>query len=115
MDNWLPAHRKADGKNGSYVMGYHTRADLPFQFALAETFTVCDSCHCSVFGPTAWAKTAFILNYDENDGLFDHTSVLQLLEKVTGVTEPNISQWRRKTFGDLTQEPGHRPRVPRGH
>ena len=22
--------------------------------------------------PKLWAKTAFILNYDENDGLFDH-------------------------------------------
>jgi phospholipase C len=99
--------------------------------------------------PEVWAKTAFILNYDENDGIFDHvpplvppagtpnefvrgrpigsgfrvpciivspwtaggwvcsepfdhTSVLQLLEKFTGVTEPNISDWRRHTFGDLT-------------
>jgi phospholipase C len=52
MDSWLPAHRKADGKNGPYVMGYHTRADLPFQFAPAEAFTICDSYHCSVFGPT---------------------------------------------------------------
>ena len=33
---------------------------------------------------------------------FDHTSVLQFLEKFTGVREPNISEWRRKTFGDLT-------------
>ena len=33
---------------------------------------------------------------------FDHTSVLQLLEKFTGVQEPNISDWRRQTFGDLT-------------
>jgi phospholipase C len=33
---------------------------------------------------------------------FDHTSVLQFLEKFTGVTEPNITDWRRKTFGDLT-------------
>jgi phospholipase C len=24
------------------------------------------------------------------------------LEKFTGVREPNISDWRRKTFGDLT-------------
>jgi phospholipase C len=99
--------------------------------------------------PDVWAKTAFILDYDENDGLFDHvappvpsagtplefvhglpvgggfrvpcvivspwttggwvcsqtfdhTSVLQLLEKITGVREPNISEWRRRTFGDLT-------------
>jgi phospholipase C len=52
MDQWLPAHRKADGENGPYVMGYHTRADIPFQFALAEAFTICDAYHCSVFGPT---------------------------------------------------------------
>lgn len=52
MDNWIPAHRKADGVNGSYVMGYHTRADIPFQFALAEAFTICDAYHCSMMGPT---------------------------------------------------------------
>lgn len=292
MDNWLPAHRKADGAKAPYVMGYHKRADIPFQFALAEAFTICDGYFCSVMGPTwpnrmywmtgmidpegreggpliknktirggfrwpsyperlekagvswkiynqpnsrdsenkpfnvlqhfaayrqaptgsplrirglspdapdqfeqdarndklptvswlmptstesehpdrmpaagaafvarkieaiaanpeVWAKTVFILNYDENDGLFDHvappvpprhtpgefvngvpigggfrvpciivspwtaggwvcsqpfdhTSVLQFAEKVTGVAEPNITAWRRKTFGDLT-------------
>ena len=36
MDNWLPAHRAADGANGPYTMGYYTREDIPFQFALAE-------------------------------------------------------------------------------
>src|SRR5580698_5576311 len=41
MDNWLPAHRKVDGKDAPFVMGYHTRADIPFQFALAEAFTIC--------------------------------------------------------------------------
>ena len=287
MDNWLPAHRKAEGEKAPYVMGYHTRADIPFHFALAEAFTLCDGYHCSVMGPTwpnrmywmtgtidpdgqfggpliandaikggfrwttyaerlekagvswkvyqqkdnygcnmlenfkafqqadrnsplykrgmvrqaadafeqdalndklptvswiiptgaecehpdympaagaafiarklnaiaanpdVWAKTAFILNYDENDGIFDHvpppvppagtpqefvhglpigagfrvpciivspwtaggwvcsqpfdhTSILQFVEKMTGVREPNISEWRRKTFGDLT-------------
>jgi phospholipase C len=286
MDRWLPAHRAADHHNGPYVMGYYTRQDIPFQFALAEAFTVCDNYYCSVMGPTwpnrlywmtgtvnpqgnhggpvianvaakpytwttyaerleragvswkvyqqidnyhcnvlelfqqfrhakpgeplydrgmtrggafdfeddarhdrlptvswiiptsyqsehpdympaagadfvaskieaiaanpeVWAKTVFILNYDENDGIFDHvppptppagtpdefidgfpigggfrvpcliispwtvggwvaterfdhTSVLQFLEKITKVTEPNISDWRRQTFGDLT-------------
>ncbi len=33
---------------------------------------------------------------------FDHTSVIQFLERFTGVREPNISDWRRATFGDLT-------------
>jgi phospholipase C len=287
MDNWLPAHRKAEGKKAPYVMGYHKRSDIPFHFALAESFTLCDAYHCSVMGPTSpnrsywmtgtidpegkfggpmisndtikggfrwktyaerledagiswkvyqqqdnydcnvleffhafqkaerdsnlynrgmvrepqgkfeydaindklptvswiiptslesehpdympaagaafvaskinaiaanpevWAKTVFILNYDENDGIFDHvappvpppgterefvrglpigggfrvpciiispwtaggwvcsqpfdhTSVLQFLEKFTGVQEPNITDWRRKTFDDLT-------------
>jgi phospholipase C len=52
MDNWVPAHRKADGRNGPYTMGYYTRADIPFQFALAEAFTICDAFHCSFLGPT---------------------------------------------------------------
>ncbi len=298
MDNWLKAHRKADGPNGPFCMGYFKRDDIPFQFALAEAFTICDGYHCSVLGPTwpnrmywmtgtidpeghhggpmirnrdnkfrwtpyaqrleaagvswkvynqpldknvdtqmtdtpghypfnmlghfeqfyqspadsplrikgmkadsykefaqdclndrlptvswimpprfasehpdhmpaagaafvaktidaiaanpaVWAKTAFILNYDENDGLFDHvppltppigtpgefvngepigsgfrvpciivspwtaggwvcsqpfdhTSILQFCEKITGVRELNITAWRRRTFGDLT-------------
>jgi phospholipase C len=286
MDKWLHAHRKADGVNGPYCMGYYTRSDIPFQFALAESFTLCDEYFCSVMGPTwpnrmywmtgtidpdgigggpvthnaappggytwktyperleeagvswkvyqqednydcnmlenfkafqqaskgsplytkgmlrgqegtfeydaindklpavswiiptafqsehpdympadgaafvaskidaiaanpdVWSKTLFILNYDENDGIFDHvvppvardgtahefvdalpigagfrvpcilispwttggwvcsdvfdhTSVLQFLEKFTGVGEPNISEWRRRTFGDM--------------
>jgi phospholipase C len=52
MDRWLPAHRKADGQNGPYCMGYYNRDDIPFQYALAEAFTVCDSYHSSVLGPT---------------------------------------------------------------
>ncbi|WP_329416108.1 phospholipase [Streptomyces sp. NBC_00704] len=52
MDRWMPAHRTADGADGPYVMGYYTREDIPFQFALAETFTVCDHYFCSVLGPT---------------------------------------------------------------
>jgi phospholipase C len=290
MDRWLPAHRKADlahGVNGALVMGYYEREDIPFHFALADAFTVCDAYHCSVLGPTwpnrmmwmtgtidpggrnggpitvnektpggyrwttyperleragvswkvyieiddyelnmlelfaqypqapddsplyrngiatcqtgqfesdaregrlpavswiipnatacehpayrpadgakfiadrinavaanpqLWAKTVFIITYDENDGLFDHvvpplppygepgefvggepigggyrvpciivspwtvggwvaterfdhTSCLQFLERFTGVREPNITGWRRRTFGDLT-------------
>lgn len=123
--------------------------------------------------PEVWAKTAFILNYDENDGffdhappptpavgtalgqstvettgevyhgepiglgprvplivvspwtkggyvnsqLFDHTSVIRLLEARFGVAEPNISPWRRAVCGDLTSvfdfaAPGAAPALP---
>jgi len=30
------------------AMGHYARADLPFQFALAEAFTLCDAYHCAV-------------------------------------------------------------------
>ncbi len=33
--------------------------------------------------------------------VFDHTSILRFLEKVTGVQEPNISAWRRAVCGDM--------------
>jgi phospholipase C len=99
--------------------------------------------------PETWASTVLLVNYDENDGYFDHvvapfpeagtpdefvdglpigmgarvpmtvvspwsrggwvdsqvsdhTSVLRFLERVTGVTEPNISAWRRTVSSDLT-------------
>lgn len=52
MDNWIPAHRRSDGNRGLYTMGYLTRADLPFYYALADAFTICDGYHCSMFGPT---------------------------------------------------------------
>lgn len=34
------------------TMGYFDRSDLPFYYALADAFTVCDAYHCAVFGPT---------------------------------------------------------------
>ncbi|WP_035868957.1 alkaline phosphatase family protein [Kitasatospora cheerisanensis] len=34
--------------------------------------------------------------------VYDHTSVIRLLEKRFGVAEPNISPWRRAITGDLT-------------
>jgi phospholipase C len=34
--------------------------------------------------------------------VLDHTSLIRLIEARFGVTEPNISAWRRATSGDLT-------------
>jgi phospholipase C len=39
-------------QEGVATMGYYTRADLPFYYALADAFTICDNYHCSVMGPT---------------------------------------------------------------
>jgi phospholipase C len=37
---------------GEEAMGYFTRADIPWQYALADTYTVCDHYFCSIQGPT---------------------------------------------------------------
>jgi phospholipase C len=47
MDAWTGA----DGA-GPYSMAYQVRADVPWQMALADAFTVCDGYHCSVLGAT---------------------------------------------------------------
>lgn len=39
-------------KKSPKTMGYFDRGDLPFYYALADAFTICDAYHCSVFGPT---------------------------------------------------------------
>lgn len=45
MTNW-PDHKKP------HAMGYFTEADIPFQWALANAFTLCDAYHCSFQGGT---------------------------------------------------------------
>ena len=53
MDAFITAHLAADGdSNGPVTMGYFTRKDLAFYYALADAFTICDGYYCSVLGPT---------------------------------------------------------------
>ncbi|OQS08631.1 phospholipase C, phosphocholine-specific [Chromobacterium violaceum] len=44
-DGWIAA-------KSSLTMGYFTRADIPYHYALADAFTLCDHYFCSVQGPT---------------------------------------------------------------
>jgi phospholipase C len=60
-DNWLPAHLAADGtSHGPYTMSYYEQQDIPFHFALAENFTICDAYHCSLLGPT-WPNRMYLM------------------------------------------------------
>ncbi|GAA2233904.1 phospholipase C, phosphocholine-specific [Kitasatospora cystarginea] len=45
MNKWVAA-------KGERTMGYFTRADIPYQYALADAFTLCDAYFCSLAGPT---------------------------------------------------------------
>ena len=55
MDSFARVHTESayEGPTqGTLTMGYYTRADLPYYYALADAFTLCDGYHCSVMGPT---------------------------------------------------------------
>ena len=45
MNRWIAA-------KGEQSMGYLTREDIPYQYALADAFTLCDAYFCSLAGPT---------------------------------------------------------------
>jgi phospholipase C len=70
MDGWLSTHLASDGEiNGSYTMGYFTREDIPFHWALAESFTLLDNYHCSVLGPTDPNRLVWMSGTNDPQGL----------------------------------------------
>ncbi|QPP07839.1 phospholipase C, phosphocholine-specific [Streptomyces bathyalis] len=60
-DQWIPA-------KGTGTMAYLTRQDIPFHYALADNFTVCDAYHCSMIGATDPNRFYMWTGYTGNDG-----------------------------------------------
>jgi phospholipase C len=60
-DQWLPAKTTT-------CMAYMERADLPFHYALADAFTVCDAYFCSMLGPTDPNRYYMWTGWEGNDG-----------------------------------------------
>jgi phospholipase C len=64
--SWATQHRAWHGgllnawqhaKGGPTTMGFLTRDDIPFYYALADAYTIGDAYHCSVLGPTGPNRT----------------------------------------------------------
>ncbi|MFI9803404.1 phosphocholine-specific phospholipase C [Streptomyces sp. NPDC052301] len=60
-DKWVPA-------KGATTMAHLTREDIPFHYALADTFTLCDAYHCSFMGSTDPNRYYMWTGYVGNDG-----------------------------------------------
>ncbi|MFD4947102.1 phosphocholine-specific phospholipase C [Streptomyces sp. NPDC058409] len=60
-DQWVPA-------KSATTMAYLTREDIPFHYALADAFTVCDAYHCSFIGSTDPNRYYMWTGYTGNDG-----------------------------------------------
>jgi phospholipase C len=55
MDSFVETHASNQFDGAAYgllTMGYYDRSDLPYHYALADAFTICDRYHCSIMGPT---------------------------------------------------------------
>jgi len=60
-DGWVPA-------KGTTTMAHLTRNDIPFHYALADAFTICDDYHCSFMGSTDPNRYYMWTGYTGNDG-----------------------------------------------
>lgn len=60
-DGWIPS-------KGATTMAYLTRGDIPYHYALADAFTVCDAYYCSLLGPTDPNRYHMWSGWVGNDG-----------------------------------------------
>ncbi|WP_280156508.1 phospholipase C, phosphocholine-specific [Piscinibacter sp. XHJ-5] len=61
FDQWI-------ANKGIVAMTHNLRSDMPFHFALADAFTVCDAYHCSLMGPTDPNRYHLWTGWTGNDG-----------------------------------------------
>ena len=52
MNGFVTSRLPINANDAVLTMGYYTRADLPYYYAIADAFTLCDNYFCSVIGPT---------------------------------------------------------------
>jgi phospholipase C len=60
-DQWVP-------QKGTTTMAHMVRSDIPWHYALADAFTVCDAYHCSLLGPTDPNRYYMWTGWVGNDG-----------------------------------------------
>ncbi|UAY55508.1 phosphocholine-specific phospholipase C [Arachidicoccus terrestris] len=97
-DRWLETKRSGNKqyKDLPLTMGYYNREDLPFDYALADAFTVCDHNFCSLMGSTTpnrayfwtgkithqedWGVKAYLDNKDYAFGRLEWKTFPELLQ-----------------------------------
>jgi phospholipase C len=88
-NNWVPAKTEE-------TMGYFTRDEIPFQYALADAFTICDGYHQAIMAPTSpnrmyfWTGTSsgwtsnpddYTVDFGPDAGTAEVTTYPELLQK----------------------------------
>ncbi|PZP52539.1 MAG: phospholipase C, phosphocholine-specific [Pseudopedobacter saltans] len=101
MDKWLIAKRSGNAqyREMPLTLGHYTREDLPFHYALADAFTVCDHNFCSGITSTTPNRSYFWTG--------------NILSEENGLTKANIrnddykaGKHKWKTFPELLEQNG---------
>lgn len=101
MDNWLDAKRSnhAPFKAVPFTLGYYRRSDIPFYYAMADAFTVCDQHFCSSLTGTSPNRSYFWTGTVREDAhSVDSKAYLENPQYSPGV------KW--KTYPERMQEAG---------
>lgn len=101
-DQWLIAKKTGyKGFEGQpMTMGYYTREDIPFNYALADAFTVCDQHFCSSLTGTTPNRLYFWTGALRKDGAAQNPALVRNEESDYGAE----SEW--KTIPELLQDNG---------
>ena len=101
MDGFVTSRLAINANDAILTMGYYNRADLPFYYAVADAFTLCDNYFCSVIGPTdpnrLYTMAASIDPDGKNGGPIVQTLVstrASMIGKLTYTTMPEQLQTR---------------------
>lgn len=101
-DKWLTAKKsgRAEYKHMPLTLGYYNRSDIPFYYALADAFTVCDHNFCSALSSTTPNRLFFW-----SGTLRDRDDKRLFANLQNGDAKPwNLVGW--KTFPERLEEAG---------
>ena len=91
----------------SKAMGYHKEAEIPFQFALANAFTLCDAYHCSMHTGTD-ANRAFHLTGTNGATAAGTAFVTNEWDWIDGRPESVNTGYTWKTYAERLEDAGVR-------
>ena len=89
---------------GERAMGFYQRTDLPFHYALADAFTVCDAYHCSFQGGTNTNRLFLMTGTNDGKGLGGGPSTYNDLD--TLVPKPGVAAYTWTTYAERLQSAG---------
>ena len=93
----------------NHSMAYYAEADLPFQYALARAFTVCDAYHCSFTGGTNVNRLFLWTGTNDGAGRGHGPAMGNTYNKLTGGDPAGAYTWT--TYPERLERAGIRWRI----